>query len=163
MELRDKPLVVIAEEGQHAFHLAKVVWNWSRDVLVCTNGHARLTYEQKETLQKKEIQVAEDPITALVGTMGMLKRVVFATHEESTRHGGFVVPHWSQASGFGALLGCNTNALGGTTTDGWGRTSVQGVYAAGEVIVPSILIAAAAQGSVAAAGVNTDLTQSEFQ
>lgn len=161
-ELRDKPLVVIAEEGQHAFHLAKVVWNWSRDVLVCTNGHALLTQEQKEILQKKEIQVVEDTITALVGKMGMLERVVFATHGGSARQGGFVVPQWSQASGFGVLLGCDTNAMGGTTTDEWGRTSVQGVYAAGEVIAPSILIAAAAQGSVAAAGVNTDLTQSEF-
>ena len=161
-EIRDKPLVVIAEEGEHAFHLAKVVWNWSRDVLVCTNGHALLTQEQKEILQKKEIQVIEDPITALVGKMGMLEQVVFATHEKSARQGGFVVPQWSQASEFGVLLGCATNAMGGTTTDEWGRTSVQGVYAAGEAIAPSILIAAAAQGSVAAAGVNTDLTQSEF-
>lgn len=40
---------------------------------------------------------------------------------------------------------------------GWdGRTSVKGVYAAGEVISPSQLIVAAAQGSMAAAGVNTD-------
>src|SRR5689334_22506878 len=91
-ELRDKSLVVIAEEGQQAFHMAKIVWNWSRDVLVCTNGHSTLTTEQKETLQKKEIQVVEDTITALVGKNGMLERVVFASHEESKRQGGFVVP-----------------------------------------------------------------------
>jgi thioredoxin reductase len=162
-ELKDKTLVVIAEEGQHAFHMAKIVWNWSRDVLVCTNGHATLTQEQKETLQRKEIQVVEDSITALVGKMGMLERVVFASHEESQRQGGFVVPQWSQASGFGTLLGCDLNAPGGIVTDNFGRTMVKGVYAAGEVIgVPSSLIMAAAQGSMAAAGVNTDLTESAF-
>jgi thioredoxin reductase len=163
-ELKDKPLVVIAEEGQHAFHMAKIVWNWSRDVLVCTNGPALLTQEQKETLQKKEIQVVEDSITALVGRMGMLERVVFATHEESKRQGGFVVPQWSQASGFGTLLGCDMNALGGIVTDDFGRTTVPGVYAAGDasVVIPSQLIIAAASGSRATAGVNTDLTESAF-
>jgi thioredoxin reductase len=163
-ELREKPLVVIAEEGQRAFHMAKVVWNWSRDVLVCTNGHASLTQEQKETLQRNEIQVVEDTITALVGKNGMLERVMFASHEERTRQGGFVVPQWSQASGFGALLGCDMNALGGIVTDDFGRTTIPGVYAAGDasVVIPSQLIIAAASGSRAAAGVNTDLTESAF-
>jgi thioredoxin reductase len=163
-ELKDKSLVVIAEEGQQAFHMAKIVWNWSRDVLVCTNGHSTLTTEQKETLQKKEIQVVEDTITALVGKNGMLERVVFASHEESKRQGGFVVPQWLQASRFGALLGCDMNALGGIVTDDFGRTTIPGVYAAGDasVVVPSQLIIAAASGSRAAAGVNTDLIQSEF-
>src|SRR5260370_39696163 len=163
-ELKEKPLVVIAEEGQPAFHMAKVVWNWSRDVLVCTNSHASLTQEQKETLQRNEIQVVEDTITALVGKNGMLERVMFASHEESTRQGGFVVPQWSQASGFGALLGCDMDALGWIVTDDFGRTTIPGVYAAGDasVVIPSQLIIAAASGSRAAAGVNTDLTESAF-
>jgi thioredoxin reductase len=163
-ELLDKPLVVIAEERQQAFRMARVVWNWSQDVLVCTNGHATLTPEQKETLQKKEIQVVEDTITALVGKHGMLERVVFASHEESQRQGGFVVPQWTQASGFGALLGCDMNALGGIVTDDFGRTTIPGMYAAGDasVVIPSQLIIAAASGSRAAAGVNTDLTESAF-
>jgi thioredoxin reductase len=163
-ELKEKPLIVIAEEGQQAFHMAKIVWNWSRDVLVCTNGHASLTQEQKETLQRNEIQVVEDTITALVGKNGMLERVMFASHEESTRQGGFVVPQRSQASGFGALLGCDMNALGGIVTDDFGRTTIPGVYAAGDasVVIPSQLIIAAASGSRAAAGVNTDLTESAF-
>ena len=162
-EIRDRPLVVIAEEGEYAFHQAKTLWNWSRDILVCTNGHATLMQEQKETLQKKEIQIIEDRITALVGTRGMLERVVFATHEESKRQGGLVVSQWHQASEFGARLGCDTNATGGIVIDQFGRTSVKGVYAAGEAMSgPSQLLIAAAQGSMAAVGVNTDLTQSEF-
>ena len=163
-ELRDKPLVVIAEEGQQAYHMAQVVWNWSRDVLVCTNGRAFLTKEQTVTLQKNGIQVVEDTITALVGKNGMLERVVFSTHEESTRQGGFVIPQWAQASAFGALLGCDLNASGGIVTDVLGRASVPGVYAAGDASVhmPSQLIIAAASGSRAGAGVNADLTQSEF-
>lgn len=163
-ELRDKPLVIIAEDGQAAFHMPQVIWNWSRNLLVCTNGHSHLTEEQKETLQKKEIQVVEDPITALVGKNGMLERVVFSTHEEIAREGGFVVPQWTQASSFGAQLGCDLNAMGGVTTDDFGKTTVPGVYAAGDasVVMPSQVIFAAASGSRAAVGVYAELTQKEF-
>ncbi len=63
-ELRERPLVVISE-GPHTFNLVKVVWNWSHDLLLCTNGHQLLTREQQETLRQKGIQVVEDRITAL--------------------------------------------------------------------------------------------------
>lgn len=160
-ELKDQPLVIISESPQ-TFHMVKTIWNWSRDLLVCTNGHDVLTAEQKETLQRKEIQVVEEPITALAGKKGMLERVTFARHEASMRVGGFVAAQWVQASPFGAQLGCELNAMGGTVIDDFGRTTVKGVYAGGEVVTPSQLIVAAAQGSMAAVGVNTDLIQSEF-
>jgi thioredoxin reductase len=161
-ELRDQPLVVISE-GPQTFHMVKTIWNWSRDLLVCTNGYSVLTNEQKETFKKNGISVNEDIITTLQGKNGMLERVVFATGEESRRTGGFVAPQWHQASSFGELLGCEINAKG-AVVDNLGRTSVKGVYAAGDAaaLMFSQLILAAAQGSIAAAGVNTDLIESEF-
>ena len=163
-ELKDKPLIVIAEEGQRAFYMAKLVWNWSRDLLVCTNGHALFTIEQRETLRKKEIQVVEDRITALVGEKGMLEHVLFASHASSARVGGIVASQLLQASPFGEELGCQVNDVGGIVTDSFGRTTVPGVYAAGDALmaVPHQLIIAAAGGSWTAAGVNTDLTEREF-
>ncbi len=162
-ELRDRPLVVISE-GPHTFHMVKNIWNWSRDLLVCTNGHSVLIEEQQETFSRNKIRVNESPITTLVGKNGMLERVIFATGEESAREGGFVAPQWFQASSFGQMLGCEMNAMGGSVTDNFGRTTVKGVYAAGDAanVAPSQLILASAQGSMAAAGVNTDLIESEF-
>jgi thioredoxin reductase len=162
-ELKDRPLVIISE-GERTFHMAKIVWNWSRDLLICTNGHHVLTSEQKEVLHQKEIQVVEDRISALVGKHGQLERIVFASQGESQREGGFVGTHVFQASPFGSELGCEMNAHGGIVIDQLGRTSVPGVYAAGDTSIdsPSQLIIAAAAGSRAAAGVNTDLTESEF-
>ena len=108
--------------------------------------------------------MVEDRITALVGKSGQLERMVFATQEERARHGGFVAPQLLQASPFGEELGCEMNVMGGIVTDPFGRTTVPGVYAAGDasVVVPAQLIIAAAEGSRAAAGVNTDLTEREF-
>jgi thioredoxin reductase len=164
-ELRDKPLVVVAEEDQPAFHMAKVVWNWSRDLLVCTNGRATLSAEHKALLQQYGIQVVEDAITALIGQDGRLELVVFASHAANARQGGFVSPQLSQASPFGTELGCATDARGAMVTDDLGRTTIPGVYLAGDAsfAVPHQLVIAAAAGSRAAAGVNTDLTDRAFR
>jgi thioredoxin reductase len=163
-ELKDQPLMVIAEEGQRAFHMAKLVWNWSHDLLVCTNGHQVLTKEQHDMLRQKGIEVVEDRITALLGKQGQLEQVVFATQGERARRGGFVASQLLQAAPFGEELGCQMNAMGGIVTDPFGRTTVPGVYAAGDALmaVPHQLIIAAASGSWAAAGVNTDFTEREF-
>jgi thioredoxin reductase len=162
-ELRDKPLVIISE-GPYTFHLVKVIWNWSHDLLVCTNGHQVLDSEQQAALHRKGIEVVEDRITTLVGKGGQLEQVVFATQGAHARRGGFVAPRLLQASPFGEELGCEMNVMGGIVTDAFGRTTVPGVYAAGDasVVVPAQLIIAAAEGSRAAAGVNTDLTENEF-
>jgi len=74
------------------------------------------------------------------------------------------MPQLIQASDFGKQLGCVSNPLGGIAIDSFGRTNIQGVYAAGDasVISPAQIIIAAAEGVRAAAGVNMDLTQKEF-
>lgn len=163
-EMRDKPLVVISD-GVSPFHLATVAWNWSRDLLVCTNGHPVLSSEEKERLQRNEIRVIEDKIAALEGANGGLERIVFATGEESRREGGFVVGQILQASSLGAALGCELNAQGGILVDNFGRTTVSGVYAAGDTTgsMFSQLIIAASGGSRVAGIINMDLIQKELR
>ncbi|WP_424767789.1 NAD(P)/FAD-dependent oxidoreductase [Paenibacillus sp. sgz302251] len=162
-ELRDKPLVVISE-ASNAFHMAKIVYNWSKDVLVCTHGSNRLTAEQLRQLERKGIQVQTMRIKALVGDNGRLSSIVFSDNAEVKRAGGFVSPKWDQAAAFGEALGCAMTPQGGLVTDGFGRTSVRGIYAAGDssIIAPAQLIIAAGEGSKAAIGVNTDLTHEDF-
>jgi thioredoxin reductase len=161
-ERRDQPLVVISD-SMSPFHVAKVVWNWSRDLLVCTNGHALLTTEEKESLERNKIQVVEDKIAALVGEKGMLEKVVFASQGESVRTGGFVGGWPVLASSLGTDLGCEINAQGRLVTDALARTTIKGVYAAGDTANPfAQLVMAAAEGSKAAAVINMDLIEGEF-
>jgi thioredoxin reductase len=164
-ELRDKPLVIIAENEMGASHLPKVLYNWSHDLVVCTNGHQVLNEEQKLFLDKYGIGVIEEKIVALAGQAGQLERIVFENHPDIERVGGLVGIQWKQATTIGQDLGCETNALGGIATDELGRTNIKGVYAAGDTvtnIMQAQLIMAAASGSKAAVGVNTDLIASYF-
>jgi thioredoxin reductase len=163
-ELRDRPLVVIIEDQKTVIHYVQTVYNWSKDLVVCTNGKVILDSEQKRLLQRKGIKVMERRIKGLVGQEGLLEQIVFEDGETMPRKNGFVLPQMIQSSGFGKQLGCANNLMGGIATDSSCRTNIQGVYAAGDasVIAPSQLIYAAAGGSRAAVGVNTDLMQQEF-
>lgn len=162
-ELRDRPLVVISE-GSHAWGLISLVHNWSKDLIVCTNGNNNLDEQQKEILARKNIPVYEQKIIALNGANGLLESIVLEDQQEIKRAGGFVSPIWEQAFTIGEALGCETNETGSFVTDAFGRTTVAGVYAAGDStgIAPSQLVIAAGGGSRAAIGVNIDLTQEEF-
>ncbi|MBW7477082.1 NAD(P)/FAD-dependent oxidoreductase [Paenibacillus oenotherae] len=163
-ELKDKPLVLVTESNR-ALHMVKTVYNWSRDLVLCTNGHSIITDEQQRVLSGKGIRVITEPIAAFLGEEGRLAEVRFAGGSSIAREGGFVTPQFSQTTSFGEQLGCERNEMGGIVTDSFGRTSVKGVYAAGDtaVITPSQLIIAAAEGSRSAIGVNTDLTEEAWE
>jgi thioredoxin reductase len=163
-ELRDKPLVVIIGEQVQGFHFIQTIYNWSKDLIVCTNGKDLQNSDQKDLLKNKGIKIIENKIKNFDGKNGRIEKIVFENGESISRKGGFVMPQLIQASDFGKQLGCQYNPLGGIVVDSFGRTNIQGVYAAGDasVISPAQLIIAAADGVRAAAGVNNDLTQKEF-
>ncbi|MNR60401.1 Thioredoxin reductase [compost metagenome] len=80
------------------------------------------------------------------------------------RSGGFLTTEWSHPISFIKELGCEQNEFGGIAADDFGRTNVEGIYAAGDgsVIMPAQLIVAAAEGCRAAIGVNSALTNADF-
>lgn len=163
-ELRDKPLVVIIGEQVQGFHFIQTIYNLSKDLIVCTNGETFQNSEQRGMLQNKRIRIIENKIKIFVGKNGQMKEIIFENGESVLREGGFVMPQVIQSSDFGKQLGCEYNSLGGIAIDSYGRTNIQGVYAAGDasVIAPAQLIIDAAEGVRAATGVNMDLTQKEF-
>ena len=163
-ELRNKPLVIIIGEQAQGFHFIQTIYNWSKDLIVCTNGDLFENSGQKRFLNNKGIRIIEYKIKKFVGKNGQMEKVVFENGESASRRGGFVMPQMIQASDFGKQLGCKYNSLGGIAVDSFGRTNIQGIYAAGDasVVNPAQIIIAAAEGVRAAAGVNADLTQKEF-
>lgn len=163
-EMRDKPIVVIIEEQTQGFHFIQTVYNWSKDLIVCTNGKSILNPEQKRLIQNKDIKIMENKIKNFEGKNGQIEKIHFESGDSVIRKGGFVLPQPIQASDFAKKLGCEYNSLGGISVDFYGRTNVEGVYAAGDasVFAPAQLIISAADGLKAAAGVNRDLIQKEF-
>ncbi|MGF7031693.1 thioredoxin reductase [Paenibacillus mucilaginosus] len=162
-ELRDQPLIVLSEHPK-VFHLAKLVHQWSRDLVVCTNGAAVLTEEQKGVLASRKIIVSEQTVAAFHGSDGKLRQVEFTDGTRLDRTGGFITPAWQPQTDFQEQLGYEATELGGIRTDETGRSSVPGLFAAGEASTgaPSQLILSAAAGSLAAVTINVELMEEAF-
>ena len=162
-EQRDKPLVVIAEKEEHALHLAQLIYNWSQDLVVVTNG-SQLSKDGVTELQKRNIEVICEPIKSLLGNDGYLQKIEFVTGETIERSGGFVAPTYYRPNQFIEKLGCEIHESGKVITDGVGRTSQKNIYIAGETEKsrPTSLLISAAKGNKAAVAVNTDLTMERF-
>jgi len=54
-ELRNKPLVIIIGEQAQGFHFIQTIYNWSKDLIVCTNGDLFENSGQKRFLNNKGI------------------------------------------------------------------------------------------------------------
>lgn len=162
-ELADQPIAVIADASD-AMRLTRLVYQWSRRIIVCTNGTGALKEKEASGLAQMGIKVHAGRIRKLLGTDGKLGAMVLDDGAQVECRGGFVSPQWRMASPLGEMLGCAFNEKGFVRTDDWGRTSVYGVYAAGDMASasPPQAIIAAATGSKAAIGVNSDLIAEDW-
>lgn len=168
-ELQDRPLAIIVEnngkiDGSHILHFVKMIYNWSENLIVCTNGHQILSLEQKRLLKNKGIKTYEQKIASLIEKNGHLERIQFDDGTNIPCEGGFIGPEWKQSSSIGEELGCELNEHGAIKTDNFGRTNVDGIFACGDISLngPSLSVIAAAAGSKAAIGVISELMDGKF-
>ncbi|MEU4707700.1 FAD-dependent oxidoreductase [Nocardia salmonicida] len=95
---------------------------------------------------------------------GHLHGVEIASGQVITRTAVFVGPCFSPCDELLTQLGCTVGEDGWVAVDATGRTSVPGVWAAGNVVdSPAQLIHAAAAGSRAAVAVNHYLLEQDIQ
>src|SRR5690625_7985421 len=109
--------------------MGKLLHNWSKDLIVATNGH-KVSSKIESDLKKKGISIMTDPIVKLDGEKGYLKKEVFASGVEINRTGGFIVPSFYRANQFAESLGFDIHENGEFVTDGLSRTSNQSIYEA---------------------------------
>ena len=155
-EHRDGALAVLGTLG--IAHRAPLLRLWSDDVVVLTGGEP-LSAEDATALTAGGFPVDSRPVAALEpGEDGSLAAVRFADGERLARSGVLVAAPLRARSPLPAQLGADTtpdNPMNpdGLAIDAWGRTSVPGLSAAGDLAVDAPQAAAAiASGSRAAAG-----------
>jgi thioredoxin reductase len=164
-EVRDRPLGVLGgtptpthESVAHA-HLVR---QWSDDVVYFANG-SPLTAQQREQLVAAAIGIVEDPVARLVIEDDKLTGVQLANHRVVPRAAVFVRPQFVPNDTLLSDLGCEPSQSGWVAVDATGRTSVPGVWAAGNAVNPRAqVITAAGEGSAAAIAINNDLVEEDL-
>ena len=127
-EVRDRALAFHGS-GPGAVRSALVLAAWSNDVVLCTDGAPD---PGGAVLAAAGVRVRTEPIARLAGSDGRLRRIEFSHGPAERREALFVNTRRDQPNGLAAALGCELTADGTIVTDGDGRTSVAGVYAAGD-------------------------------
>ena len=144
-EVRDRPLAVHGS-GAEAARSALVVSGWSSDVVLYTDGPARLNGE-RAALERAGVRIREEPVRALAGRDGRLQRIAFESGPDERRDALFVRTRRDQPNGLATALGCRLTLGGTIATDCDGRTEVPGVYAAGDAATERLRSVANAIGS----------------
>ncbi|WP_434810687.1 NAD(P)/FAD-dependent oxidoreductase [Microbacterium sp. bgisy189] len=157
-ELQDKPLALIGETPDLPDR-ARLLARWTNDLTVFTNGTDVVDAVAEAELAASGIAVERRAIDDLEGEKGAVSGVRLADGSVIPVAGGFVRPVWHAAADFFDGVDPDRDLDGHLIVDGSGRTSVPGLYAAGDAAAPGPqqLIVAAGQGARAAAVLVHDL------
>lgn len=157
-EEQGKPIAVIGETDDLA-ERALLLSQWSDDIIVFTNGIGTVSDTDAAALASRGIRVDRRPLGDVAGDQSGLTGIVTADGETIPRTAAFVRPVYEPRLDYVDQLGLDTDDHGFLIVDPGGRTSVPGVYAAGDSTVPGPrqLIVSAGQGAVVASALNTDL------
>ena len=122
-----------------------------------------MTASQREQIVARAIGVVDEFVTRLVVENDQLSGVELESGNVVQRAAVFVRPHFVPNDDLLVRLGCAIHDNGWVATDATGRTSVPGVWAAGNAVNPRAqVITAAGEGSAAAIAINNDLVDEDL-
>ena len=157
-EYAGKPLALIGETDD-LVERAILLTQWTPDITIFTNGVASLSEADEMDLATRGILVDRRPLADVVGDRDGLQGVQPVDGDLVPVSGAFVRPVYQPMLDYLAPLSVETDDEGLLIVDGSGRTSVPGLFAAGDATPPGPqqLIVAAGTGARVAAAVSRDL------
>lgn len=161
-EVRNGSLAVLAN-GDSGFDFTLFIRNWSKNLILLTNGKSTLNAEQTAILKSKAIEIVETEIMEVLEAHGQLQAVVLADGRKILLDAIFARVGFKQHSDLPAQLGCTMTEQGYIQTDDFQRTSVAGLYAAGDNSTQFRSVSnAASAGTKAGAFINKALIDEEI-
>lgn len=154
-EVRDMSLAVLGGDNRpFTLHQAQLVRQWSEDVVFFPH-QITLTDDERHRLVARGVRIVEGEVSGIVSNGDTVSGVELADGQIVPRETVFVGPRFFPQDGLLTSLGCDTDDNGWVSVDPSGQTSVEGVWAAGNVVdSPAQLINASSAGSKAAIALN---------
>ncbi len=163
-EVRDTALGVLGGDNRpFTLHQASLIRQWSADVIFFPD-RIELSDEERRRITARGTRIADGAVTRLVVDDGRVRGLELGGGEIVARTTIFVGPRFVPRDDLLTALGCATADNGWVAVDGAGRTSVDGVWAAGNVAdSPAQVVGAAAAGSRAAIDINHHLLERDVR
>jgi thioredoxin reductase (NADPH) len=164
-EARDKRTVVIGT-GRKAVGMALSLSTWTRDLIVCTNGVPPEMDDPEYCgkLDALNIPVLTEKVRSARVKDGRIRTLELESGMALDAERIFLAIGQYPADDLGAQLGCKRDAGGHIVVDKHYHTSIENVFAAGDIVPGSQLaIAAAADGAIASLSIHKSLVPEELQ
>ncbi|MBL7735785.1 MAG: NAD(P)/FAD-dependent oxidoreductase [Chitinophagaceae bacterium] len=153
----------ILANGDFAFHYARLILNWTKDLTVFTNGTSTLTQEQTDKIAQHNIPIIETEIAFLEHERGRVQQIVFKDNSIFSIQAIYSRPGFEQHCPIPEMLGCELTEQGLVKTDMFQKTTVAGVFACGDNASPMRSVAnAVATGNMAGAIANNTMVEEDF-
>jgi thioredoxin reductase len=162
-EVRDQPLGVLGTSAGSVEH-AQLIREWTDDLVFFTHTHD-LNASEREQLGARAIRIVDGEVRGIVVEGDRLTGVMLGDGRTVDRAALFIRPEIRpRLDHLLEHLECETDELGFVRVDHVGRTSMPGVWAAGNVANPRAqVITAAGEGSAAAISINADLVAEDVR
>lgn len=163
-EAKGKKTVVIGA-GRRAVGMALALANWTDEIIICTNcGAQDLGEEMLERLQALNIPVLCERVQSVASMGSDVSCIQLEGGMQLDCEQIFFSLGQHPADDLGAQLKCKRDEGGLIVVDDGQRTSVENVYAAGDITPgPQLAISAASAGAVAAIAIHKSLLPEELR
>ncbi|MGQ8875348.1 NAD(P)/FAD-dependent oxidoreductase [Paenibacillus sp. TSA_86.1] len=156
-ELRNRQLVIITS-ANHALHMAKLISGWTSHYTLCIHDENSIEVEVKQELSRHGVQLYETPIQSIRSEEGMVSAVELSDGTMIPCTGVFFQPKLHTGSDIPKAMGCEVTETGTILVDSQGKTSVSGVFSAGDAASELYqAITAASLGALTAVSINNEL------
>jgi thioredoxin reductase len=156
--------VAVLTHGKNAAAFTAHLLTWTTKLTLLTDQR-NISRRDRAALEKLDVAIRTDAVVALEGneSTGQLERVLFSEGEPLECDALFFNLGAELATDFHETLGCRLDDESGLVwIDKTQQTSINGVYAAGDMTPRSQLaIVAAAEGAMAAIQIHRSLTPEE--
>ena len=158
-----KIAVIGGTQREMSLKQAALLRRYSEDVTFITNG-ITLSPAELHRLTSFGVAVIEASVSRLNGVHGSLDALQLTDGGQVECDAVFIAPRQAPRDALLRSLGCESNPdTGLVVADGFGQTSVPGVWAAGNVVTPTAqVITAAGAGSATAIAINGWLLQHDL-
>ena len=161
-EVRDQRLAVLGWSPDSVKY-AQIVRQWADDVVFFDMTGA-LSGSERNALAARAVGVVVGAVTRIRVENDQLSGVEVDGSRVIARDAVFVAPRFVPNSDLLVRLGCQHDDAGWVVSDRTGRTSIAGVWVAGNVANPRAqVITAAGEGSAAAIALNADLVDEDVR
>jgi thioredoxin reductase len=149
--------------GDIGFEFVRLISNWTKQLTLFTSGKSTLTAEQSQKLKNHNIKIIETEIMELEQSSGNIQGIVFKDKTKFKVKALFARPDFKQHCSIPQNLGCEITEQGYIKVDDFQKTTVHGIYAAGDnSSIFRAVSAAVASGNKAGALINKELIEEQF-